>query len=117
MADLLALKTLNERRWRRLRIGAILLVIACVPAVAKDQPSVFEYAGLCDASAAISLEKNIFLVASDEDNILRIYRRGEPTALQSIPLDAVLKVDPEEPEVDLEGVARSGDTIYWTASH
>jgi uncharacterized protein DUF3616 len=117
MADLLALKALNERRWRLLRIGAILLGAACVPAAAQDQLSIVEYSGMCDASAAIALEKGVFLVASDEDNVLRFYRRGEPKVVQSIPLDADLKVDPEEPEVDIEGAARVGDTIYWTASH
>ncbi|MEO8317060.1 MAG: DUF3616 domain-containing protein [Bradyrhizobium sp.] len=102
---------------RLLRIGTILLIGACVPAAAEDQLSIVEYSGMCDASAAIALENGIFVVASDEDNILRVYRRGEPAAAQSIPLGQDLKVDPDEPEVDLEGAARVGDTIYWTASH
>ena len=77
MADLLALNTPSDRRRRLLRIGAIVLASACVPAAAQDQPSILEYSGMCDASAAIALDKDIFLVASDEDNVLRVYRRGE----------------------------------------
>jgi hypothetical protein len=103
---------------RYLRIGATLLVAACAPAAAQDQLPTFEYSGICDASAAVALEKGVFVVANDEDNVLRVYRRGEPNVIQDgIPLDADLKVDPKEPEVDIEGAARSGDTIYWTASH
>jgi Protein of unknown function (DUF3616) len=117
MADLLALNTPSDRRRRLLRIGVIVLASACVPAAAQDQPSILEYSGMCDASAAIALDKDIFLVASDEDNVLRVYRRGKPKVKQHIRLDTDLKVDPEEPEVDIEGAARIGDIIYWTASH
>lgn len=118
MADLLALNAPAEKRRMRFLgiIGAALLVAACIPAAARDRLSAFEYFGICDASAAIALEKGVFLVANDEDNSLRVYRRGEPKVAQA-PLDIDLKVDPKKPEVDIEGAARTGDTIYWTASH
>jgi hypothetical protein len=105
------------QQMRFLGIAATLFLAACAPAAARDKLSIVEYSGMCDASAAIALEKGVFVVASDEDNILRVYRRGEPKVVQSIPLDGDLKVDPEEPEVDIEGAARIGDIIYWTASH
>jgi hypothetical protein len=72
---------------------------------------------MCDASAAVSLAPDMFVVANDEDNVLRVYRRGEPNAAQTFPLDSFLKPDPEEPETDLEGAARIGDQIYWITSH
>jgi hypothetical protein len=98
-------------------IAAILLAASCGPAGAQAGLSIVEYSGMCDASAAVALDKDIFIVASDEDNILRIYHRGEPAATQSIPLDAFLEVDPNHPEADLEGATRIGDTIYWISSH
>ena len=33
------------------------------------------YRGLCDASAVEALDANLFAVANDEDNVLRIYDR------------------------------------------
>lgn len=99
-------------------IAAILLAASCGPAGAQAGPSIVEYSGMCDASAAVALDKDIFIVASDEDNVLRVYRRGESAATQSVPLDAYLEVgDPKHPEADLEGAARIGDTIYWISSH
>jgi hypothetical protein len=31
---------------------------------------------MCDASAAVALDADHFVVADDENNVLRIYRRG-----------------------------------------
>jgi len=33
--------------------------------------------GMCDASAAVALGNDRFIVADDEDNVLRVYRRGQ----------------------------------------
>src|SRR6266487_4577974 len=76
------------------------------------------YRGMCDASAAVSLTTNLFIVANDEDNILRVYRRhpgGLPVL--SIDLNAFLRVAGKSTEADLEGAARVGDRIYWISSH
>jgi Protein of unknown function (DUF3616) len=77
-----------------------------------------ELQGFCDASAAISLAPDTFIVAGDEDNILRIYKPSiskKPTDTSDFNL--FLKVDPRDPEVDIEGAARLGDKIYWIGSH
>lgn len=74
------------------------------------------YDGMCDASAAVALDARHFVVASDEDNRLRIYRRGEPRVVQVVPLQAFLGTA-EDGESDLEGAARVGQRIYWIASH
>jgi len=76
------------------------------------------YRGMCDASAAVSLTTNLFIVANDEDNILRVYRRhpgGLPVL--SIDLNAFLRISGKSTEADLEGAARLGDRIYWISSH
>lgn len=79
-------------------------------------PPVFR--GLCDASAVEALDATRFVVANDEDNVLRVYDRvhgGLPT--WSLNLSAFLGVDPKRPESDVEGAARVGDRIYWITSH
>jgi hypothetical protein len=76
------------------------------------------HTGCCDASAGVAVSSNLFLVANDEDNLLRVYRRdisGPP--LQSFEAGTFLAVDAKKPETDLEGAARVGDTIYWISSH
>ena len=95
-----------------------LVLAACYGTASGQQKSpVFEYSGMCDASAAVAVGAGMFVVASDEDNILRVYRYGETNATQNVPLDSFLKPDPNEPEADLEGAARIGDHIYWITSH
>ncbi len=76
------------------------------------------FQGACDASAVEALDGEHMVVASDEDNVLRIYRRslGGP-AVWEVDLTAFLRVDGQEPESDLEAAARMGDRIYWITSH
>ena len=76
------------------------------------------YFGMCDASAAVALGTNLFVVANDEDNALRVYRRY-PGALPVARFDmsSFLRVNRKSPETDLEGAARIGDRIYWITSH
>jgi len=74
--------------------------------------------GMCDASAAVALDGGRFVVADDEDNVLHVYAgdaSGPPLA--RVELDRFLDADPEHPEADLEGAARSGSRIYWIGSH
>ncbi|HEY0551161.1 MAG TPA: DUF3616 domain-containing protein [Verrucomicrobiae bacterium] len=74
--------------------------------------------GCCDASAGVAVSSNLFLIANDEDNSLRVYRsdRSGPP-VQSFQTGPFLHVDPRKPESDLEGAARVGDRIYWITSH
>jgi hypothetical protein len=74
--------------------------------------------GMCDASAVMPLVSDRFVVADDEDNILRVYSRTQSGApLQTLDLSPFLQVDFKSPEVDLEGAAPLGDRIYWISSH
>lgn len=72
------------------------------------------YTGMCDASAAIALSATQFVVANDEDNLLRRYTIGSSQPATLLDLGPLLKVSDE---VDIEGAARIGDTIYWITSH
>lgn len=101
-----------------LALGAFVAVAcgACGPGVRLSAP--LTYFGMCDASAAVALGANLFIVANDEDNVVRVYRR-QPAAmpLWSFDVTAFLRMDNKGQESDLEGAARIGDRIYWVASH
>lgn len=74
--------------------------------------------GCCDASAGVAVSSNVFLMANDEDNLLRVYRRDRSgPAVQAFATGEFLQVDPKQPESDIEGAARVGGRIYWITSH
>lgn len=76
-----------------------------------------DYIGACDASAAVALGPDHFVVANDEDNILRIYRLGVAAAVAHVALDDFAEPDPRRPEMDIEAAAAIGPRIYWITSH
>lgn len=78
--------------------------------------------GASDASTAIAVDSQHVLVADDEDQVLRLYRRDQ----SGLPLSkfdftsqlGLTDVSGGVPrEVDLEAATRVGDTIYWLGSH
>jgi hypothetical protein len=75
-----------------------------------------EYPEMCDPSAAVAITDALFIVASDEDNVLRVYKRGTSDAPQRFDLNSFLRPD-VHPEADIEGGTRIGDRIFWIASH
>jgi hypothetical protein len=80
-----------------------------------------KYSGIANPSGAIAINDNVFIVADDEDNVLRIYDRNIPDKpLQKIALSAVFKgaiTDGEDLEIDLESAAEIEDTLFWIGSH
>ncbi len=98
-----------------------LLGTACgrdeVPAAADEGALVFR--GLCDASGAVAIGNESIVVADDETNVLRVYRLAEPgLPVAQYPLDDFLGVaGAKNPETDIEGATRVGDTLYWITSH
>ncbi len=77
-----------------------------------------QYPGMGDASGAVPAGTNLFIVANDEDNILRVYDRDTPgPALQTFDFDAFLRVTGKSLEADLEAAARIGDRAFWIGSH
>ncbi|NHZ62770.1 DUF3616 domain-containing protein [Massilia genomosp. 1] len=76
----------------------------------------FTYRGMCDASAAAALGDELFVVANDERNELKIYQRGVADAVQVLDLSDFLGTKKNK-ESDLEGAAAIGQRIYWITSH
>jgi len=76
------------------------------------------YRGSSDASAAVAIGRDMFIVADDENNILRVYKTtqgGSP--LFSYDMTDFLDIEPENPEVDIEGATIIARRIYWISSH
>ncbi|MEV6840164.1 hypothetical protein AB0N17_37690 [Streptomyces sp. NPDC051133] len=70
--------------------------------------------GASDASAAVDVGGGYVVVGNDEDNTLRLYDGSASGApVRTWALDGALGADKE---VDIEGAARVGNTIYWTGS-
>jgi hypothetical protein len=116
--------------FRHLHCLVSALVISAVPAPAdaaskvKAIGTVVIYAGTCEPSAAVFASSTDFnspiVVASDEDNILRIYdvnAGGEPS--RTVDLNGFLDLDPddEDEKADLEAATRLNGRIFWLASH
>jgi hypothetical protein len=77
-----------------------------------------EHFGACDASAAVPVGPSLFVVANDEDNVLRVYHSdisGPP--VQTFDLTPCLAPDPERDEADIEGGTWLGGRVYWITSH
>jgi hypothetical protein len=76
------------------------------------------YCGMCDASAAVAIDSHRFVVASDEDNVLRLFDRDKPGfPVQTFDFNSPLNLDLKTPETDVEGGTVVGDRIYWISSH
>jgi len=76
------------------------------------------YRGTSDASAAVAVSEKMFIVADDENNVLRVYRTNTSRLpVFSYDLTQFLGIEPEHPEADIEGAAMIGDRIYWITSH
>jgi len=80
-----------------------------------------KYGGMCNASAAVALDGQHFIVADDEDNTLRIYDKNVTAKpFQTVPLSKMFPgeiQDGEDLEIDLEGAAVLGGNIFWIGSH
>ncbi len=77
-----------------------------------------KYQGMCDASGAVPITTNVFAVANDEDNVLRLYRSDRPGhPIKEFDVNSFLQVRGRSLEADLEGAARIGDRVFWIGSH
>src|SRR5690606_18992126 len=77
------------------------------------------FEGACDASGAVPLDKHRFVVADDEDNVLRVYhadRGGPPLARIDLSPKLALRKQ-KKAESDIEGATRVGDVAYFITSH
>jgi hypothetical protein len=81
-------------------------------------PSGNRHPGMSGASAAIFLDAGRVVVASDEDNRLRVYApSASQPAITAWDASPWLRLSGRHPECDLEGAARVGNRIYWIGSH
>ena len=77
------------------------------------------YREVADASAAVAIDPNLFIVADDENNRLRIYNRRNPGSrpVADPNIADFLNIDRAHPEADIEGATWLGDRIFWITSH
>ena len=102
--------------WLPLFVVAVLGMRGVARAVEAGPATAFF--GACDGSALVALDESHFAVASDEDNILRIYERTQTNApVWQRDFSGFLQLAAKSPETDIEGAARIGDVIYWITSH
>ncbi|MDZ8183561.1 MAG: DUF3616 domain-containing protein [Nostoc sp. ChiSLP02] len=86
--------------------------------------------GICDASAAVPLGEDYFIVGNDEadeklGNVLRVYAShtsGPPIKIgsseqTSIDINGYFENNPKNKEIDLEAVSELNGVIYWITSH
>jgi hypothetical protein len=70
-----------------------------------------------DASASVPQDADFMWVADDENQVLRLFRRGQSgLPVAGFDFSAQLELT-DSPEADIEGAFRIGNRIYWTASH
>jgi len=80
--------------------------------------TVFVFQGMSDASAAVALSRKMFIVADDENNVLRVYKIESNSApVFSYDLTSFLGIAPKHPEADIEAATMVGERIYWITSH
>jgi len=84
---------------------------------ATDASKIETFRGMCDASAVLALNDDLFVIADDEDSLMRIYSRslgGMPLHFRN--LTSFLGFTSDD-EADIEGSARIGDVLFWITSH
>jgi predicted extracellular nuclease len=99
------------------RTGTYAIRYAASAAAPSPADTVF-LTGASDASATVAVDPLHMLVADDETNVLRLYRRDRSgLPLAGFDFSSSLNLtDPANPELDLEGSARLGDRVFWTGS-
>jgi len=83
----------------------------------QPEPKTGIYQGTSDASAAVALGKDMFAMADDENNILRVYRIGDASPVYSYDMSEFLEIESDHPEADIEGATKIGRRVYWITSH
>lgn len=77
------------------------------------------YRKIADASAAVALDANLFIVGGDEDSKLCVYDSNsqDPDPVAELSVGEFLNIDPDEPETDIEGATWFNGRIFWITSH
>ena len=100
-------------------VFVILIFVMSCPVIGDVPPGeVLVFRGSSDASAAVAVGENMFVVADDENNILRIYETSNAAKpIDFFDMTALLDIEPDHPEADIEAATRVGQRIYWITSH
>jgi len=79
---------------------------------------VIVYYGSSDVSGGAALGNDMFAVADDEDNVLKVYGANSVSGpIASYDMSRFIVGDASHPEADIEGATIVGDRIYWISSH
>ncbi|HSQ41346.1 MAG TPA: DUF3616 domain-containing protein [Fibrobacteraceae bacterium] len=101
-----------------MRISFLVIGVIWAFAGGAELPPPVRHQGMCDASAGVPAGADLFWVANDEDNILRLYSASSPgEPVQTYNLTPFLQTTNKHSEVDLEGATQIGNRTYWIASH
>jgi hypothetical protein len=104
-------------------IVALLLAATTSAAAEVKLEHQMTHSGMCEASGAVALPQSSFgrsfVVANDEDNVLRIFAADRSGAGREVDLNPFFGLNPhdEDDKADLEGATWLGDRIYWIGSH
>lgn len=100
------------------RTGTYTIRYAASAAAPSPATTVF-LTGASDASATVKVDDLHMLVADDETNVLRLYRRDRSgLPLAGFDFSSSLNLtDAANPELDLEGSVRVGNRVFWTGSY
>jgi Protein of unknown function (DUF3616) len=100
-------------------LGLLLAGMVCANAAEKYRmvrPA--QYTGMADASGAVVVGSNLFLVADDETNVLQLYSRETGgAALAEFDCNPFLQPQGKSLEADLEAGALLGQRAFWLGSH
>jgi hypothetical protein len=96
-------------------MGVVTFIIS--GAIGAATAGIESFYGLCNASAVAALDGRHFAVADDEDNWLRIFRRGCENPVWETEVSPFIHALGQRSECDIEGAAQVGNRIYWIASH
>jgi len=77
------------------------------------------YWHMADASAAVALDDDRVIAAGDELNLLRIYQWSSPNSppILDVNIAYALNIEPNRPEMDIEGATWLGNRVFWITSH
>ncbi len=89
------------------------------PSAAASARTYGQYWEIADASAAVAIDENFFIVADDEGSRLCIYDSRDMNAppVASANIGRFLRLQPSHPESDIEGATWLGSRIFWICSH
>jgi 5-hydroxyisourate hydrolase-like protein (transthyretin family) len=77
------------------------------------------HTGASDGSATVAVDDQYMFVGDDEINVLQLYRREQSgMPVNGFDFSGLLNLtDPDNPEIDIESSARSGDRVFWSGSY